>query len=127
MFCALALPDHVKAAEPRNRSGIYPHLAMFNDEGECGTGAVAPWADRLWVISYAPHKPAGSTDKLYEITPGLEQIVRPESVGGTPANRMIHRESGETTNYEFPASFGAYWLRVTADADTTATAQFEYF
>ena len=23
-------------------SGIYPHLAMFNDEGECGTGAVVP-------------------------------------------------------------------------------------
>ena len=23
-------------------SGIYPHLAMFNDAGECGTGAVVP-------------------------------------------------------------------------------------
>ncbi|MEO6742448.1 MAG: hypothetical protein ABIP20_19570, partial [Chthoniobacteraceae bacterium] len=81
------------AAEPRNISGIYPSLATFNDEGECGTGAVVPWADRLWVISYAPHKPQGSSDKLYEITPDLRQIVRPESVGGTPANRMIHRES----------------------------------
>lgn len=33
---------------PRCVDGIYPHLAMFNDEGECGTGAVVPWADRLW-------------------------------------------------------------------------------
>ena len=33
------------------------------------------------------------SDKLYEITPTCTQIVRPESVGGTPANRMIHRES----------------------------------
>jgi hypothetical protein len=66
---------------------------MFNDEGECGTGAVVPWAGRLWVVTYAPHKPSGSTDKLYEITPNLEQIIRPESIGGTPANRMIHRES----------------------------------
>ncbi|MBN1341677.1 MAG: hypothetical protein JXQ73_03305 [Phycisphaerae bacterium] len=74
-------------------SGVYPHLACFNDENECGTGAVVPWADRLWVITYAPHKPYGSSDKLYEITPDLDQIVRPESVGGTPANRMIHRES----------------------------------
>ena len=82
-----------RVAEPRNISGIYPHLATFNEEGECGTGAVVPWADRLWVISYAPHKPTGSTDKLYEITPALEQIIRPESIGGTPANRMIHRES----------------------------------
>jgi len=81
------------SAEPRSRSGIYPHLAMFNQEGECGTGAVVPWADRLWVITYAPHKPLGSTDKLYEITAELQQIIRPESVGGTPANRMIHRET----------------------------------
>ncbi len=81
------------ADQPRNISGIYPSLAMFNDEGECGTGAVVPWADRLWVITYAPHKPLGSSDKLYEISDKLVQTVRPESVGGTPANRMIHRES----------------------------------
>jgi hypothetical protein len=81
------------AQEPRNVSGIYPSLAMFNNEGECGTGAVVPWADRLWVITYGPHLPFGSSDKLYEITPELTQIVRPESVGGTPANRMIHPES----------------------------------
>jgi hypothetical protein len=74
-------------------SGIYPHLAMFNNEGECGTGAVVPWADRLWVITYGPHLPWGSSDKLYEITTGLEQTIRPESVGGTPADRMLHRES----------------------------------
>ncbi len=83
------------AAEPRSVSGIYPHLAMFNEEGECGTGAVVPWADRLWVVTYAPHQPKGSSDKLYEVTPALEQIIRPESIGGTPANRMIHRESGQ--------------------------------
>ena len=80
------------AASP-SLSGIHPQLAMFNDEGECGTGAVVPWADRLWVVTYAPHQPKGSTDKLYEITPDLRQIIRPESIGGTPANRMIHRET----------------------------------
>lgn len=74
-------------------SGIYPHLAYYNNEGECGTGAVVLWADRLWVITYGPHFPTGSSDKLYEITPELQQIVRPESIGGTPANRLIHRES----------------------------------
>ena len=82
-------------AEVPPLSGIYPHLAMFNEEGECGTGAVVPWADRLWVVTYAPHQPKGSTDKLYEITPDLHQIIRPESIGGTPANRMIHDESGQ--------------------------------
>lgn len=88
-----ALATTSLSAGPPQLSGIYPHLAMFNNEGECGTGAVVPWADRLWVVTYAPHQPTGSSDKLYEITPDLRQIIRPESIGGTPANRMIHDES----------------------------------
>ncbi len=82
-------------SKPINVSGIYPSLAYFNNEGECGTGAVMPWADRLWVITYGPHMPYGSSDKLYEITPEFKQITRPESIGGTPANRMIHKESNQ--------------------------------
>ena len=74
-------------------SGIYPHLAHFNNESECGTGAVVPWAGKLWVITYAPHKPQGSTDLFYEIDEDLIETIRPESIGGTPANRMIHAES----------------------------------
>ena len=81
--------------EPECIDGIYPHLAMFNGEGECGTGAVVPWAGSLWAVTYGPHLPVGSSDKLYEITPDLRQIVRPESIGGTPANRMIHRETNQ--------------------------------
>ena len=80
---------------PRQFSGIYPSLAYWNKEGECGTGAVVPWADRLWVITYGPHMPFGSTDKLHEINTDLTKTIRPESVGGTPANRMIHRESNQ--------------------------------
>jgi hypothetical protein len=93
LLLASSLPTWAEAAEPRSVSGIYPHLVYWNREGECGTGAVVPWADRLWVITYAPHKPSGSTDKLYEITDAFEMTTRPESIGGTPANRMIHRES----------------------------------
>ncbi len=81
--------------KPISISGIYPHLAYYNDEGECGTGAVVPWANRLWVITYGPHLPFGSSDKLYEITPDLKEIVHEESIGGTPANRMIHKESNQ--------------------------------
>lgn len=76
-------------------SGIYPHLAMYNNEGECGTGAVVPWAGKLWVVTYGPHLPFGSSDKLYEINTNLKQTVRPESIGGTPANRMVHAESNQ--------------------------------
>lgn len=92
LLTGLFLPK-TPAAEPVSVSGIYPRLAMFNNEGECGTGAVVPWANRLWVITYGPHLPFGSSDKLYEITPDLQQIIRDESIGGTPANRLIHRES----------------------------------
>ena len=95
LFVFLAIASRAAAAEPHSYSGIYPHLACFNDEGECGTGAVVPWADRLWVVTYSPHSPNGSTDKLYEITDDLRMTTRPESVGGTPANRMIHRESNQ--------------------------------
>lgn len=84
-------------------SGVYPHLAVFNSQerdgetygsgGECGIGAVVPWADRLWLLTYSPHCPTGSHDKLYAIDAALRQEIRPESIGGTPAGRLIHRES----------------------------------
>ena len=83
------------AEAPLRVSGRYPHLAVYNRQGECGIGAVASWAERLWMITYGPHLPEGSDDKLYEIDSALNRTVRPESVGGTPANRMIHRESNQ--------------------------------
>ncbi|MGD1978557.1 MAG: hypothetical protein PVJ98_04125 [Akkermansiaceae bacterium] len=87
--CAFSNAEHVSL------SGIYPHLSFFNNENECGTGAVVPFAGRLWAVTYAPHSPKGSSDKLYEIDEDLNMTVRPESIGGTPANRMIHRESNQ--------------------------------
>ena len=94
-FSCVAQEKQKSKDRPLQISGIYPHLAYYNNEGECGTGAVVPWANRLWVITYGPHLPNGSSDKLYEITPDLQQIVRKESIGGTPANRMIHKESNQ--------------------------------
>lgn len=68
---------------------------MYNAENECGTGAVVPWAGRLFAITYGPHLPKGSSDKLYSISSDLKQTIHKESIGGTPANRMIHRESNQ--------------------------------
>ncbi len=78
-----------------NIAGVYPHLAMTNSSNECGPGAVVPWADRLWCVTYSPHEPRGSSSKLYEIDIDLNRVVRPESVGGTPANRFIHTPSNQ--------------------------------
>ena len=85
----------IERSSPVCIDGIYPHLAMFNGEGECGTGAVVPWAGSLWAVTYGPHCPTGSSDKLYQILPDLTQVIRSESIGGTPANRMIHRETNQ--------------------------------
>ncbi len=83
-------------------SGIYPHLAVFNQpadpadrpqHGECGIGAMAVWQGRLWYLTYPQHKTTGSNDKLYELDTALNVRIRPESVGGTHACRMIHRPS----------------------------------
>lgn len=73
-----------------NISGVYPHLAVTNSQNECGIGAVVPWQGDLWAITYGPHLPNGSDDKLYQISPSLQRTTRPESIGGTPANRYIH-------------------------------------
>ena len=91
-----------------NISGIYPKLAFYNNEGECGTGAVVPWAGSLWAITYGPHMPFGSSDKLYQITPDKKMTVRSESIGGTPANRLIHKESNQL-------NIGPYFINETGD------------
>ncbi len=85
-------------------SGVYPHLTtygIYSENGahtkeghnECGIGALVPWAGKLWMVNYAPHMPRGSEHKLFSIDDDLNLTIHPESVGGTPAGRMIHRES----------------------------------
>ncbi|NQX39300.1 hypothetical protein SAMN05421820_102329 [Pedobacter steynii] len=102
-------------AKPLQISGVYPHLATFNegwtlpgskrktngDGGENGIGAITPWAGKLWMVTYSPHLPKGSSDKLYSVDDQLNVTIHPESIGGTPANRMIHNASGQliTSNY----------------------------
>lgn len=89
-------------------SGVYPHLTTYgvysqngahykDGHNECGIGAIVPWAGKLWMVNYAPHMPKGSEHKLFSVNPDLSQpmTVHPESVGGTPAGRMIHTESNQ--------------------------------
>ena len=78
-------------------SGIYPHLAMtagHYPRTEAGTGALMPWANRLWVITYVAHlTPTGSGTGLYEIDNNMALKKHPASVVGTYANRLIHTQS----------------------------------
>ncbi|SDD92721.1 hypothetical protein SAMN02799630_03074 [Paenibacillus sp. UNCCL117] len=81
-------------------SGIYPHLAWTNgtvekQEKECGLGALVPWNGKLWFITYPTHSPYGSNDKLNILSDDMTVYAHPLSVGGTHANRMIHKESNQ--------------------------------
>lgn len=80
-------------AEPLCISGVYPGLAAVSQaKTECGIGAVVPWAGSLWFVTYPAHYGDG---KLFQVTPDLKLIQRPESNGGTHAGRLIHRESSQ--------------------------------
>jgi hypothetical protein len=62
---------------------------------ESGIGALMPWADGLYVVTYNSHKKATGTGLgLYR----LDDQLKPEPLhvhNGTHANRMIHHESNQ--------------------------------
>ncbi|HEY3937931.1 MAG TPA: hypothetical protein VGL97_10900 [Bryobacteraceae bacterium] len=62
---------------------------------ECGIGALMPWADGLYAITYNSHKKATGTGLgLYRLNDSLKpELVRLHN--GTHANRLIHHESNQ--------------------------------
>jgi hypothetical protein len=56
--------------------------------------------------------------------------IRVEADISGAGNWLVYREfevkPGQSVEHVFPEAFGAYWVRVVASADTTATAQFTY-
>lgn len=78
-----------------NISGVIPKFTasagIDGPKSETGIGAVMPWANKLWFITYVAHtEKSGSGTGLFEINENFEIAKRPESVVGTYANRMIH-------------------------------------
>lgn len=62
---------------------------------ECGIGALMPWADSLWAITYNSHKKGtGYGLGLYRIDENLKS-ERVHVHDGTHANRLIHNESNQ--------------------------------
>ncbi len=83
---------------PLNISGVLPHLAVKAEHhparSETGIGALMPWANRLWFVTYVAHKRgSGDGTGLFSIDDHFTLTKHPESVVGTYANRMIHAES----------------------------------
>lgn len=78
-----------------NFSGVVPELALVCDHlprrTEGGIGALMPWADRLWMITYPSSGPgSGGGTGLFSLDGDMKLEKHPASVVGTYANRMIH-------------------------------------
>jgi len=81
-------------------SGVFPHLAVkathHPERTETGIGAMMPWVDRLWFVTYVAHKAhSGGGTGLFTVDDELNLEKHPASVVGTYANRMIHAESDQ--------------------------------
>jgi hypothetical protein len=65
------------------------------ERSECGVGALMPWADALWAVTYNSHKKGtGYGLGLYRIDEKLNS-ERVHVHDGTHASRLIHRESNQ--------------------------------
>lgn len=81
-------------------SGVVPRLAVkarhLPRRTETGIGALMPWADRLWFVTYVAHKsPSGDGTGLFSVDDDLRLTKHPESVVGTYANRLVHKETDQ--------------------------------
>ena len=94
-------PDPLAEPAPiLNLSGVMPHLAVraahHPARSETGIGALMPWADRLWFVTYVAHKGhTGAGTGLFFIDDAMRLHRHAASVVGTYANRMIHAESSQ--------------------------------
>ncbi len=85
--------------QPTVISGVIPSLAVkaeHTPRSETGIGALMPWADRLWFVTYVAHKArSGNGTGLFSIDDDLTVTKHPESVVGTYANRFIHKQTSQ--------------------------------
>lgn len=78
-------------------SGIYPHLSVSGfHQSENGIGAVVPWAERLYFITYLAGMNADGAQRLFELDGqfALKPLGAP-FYGGSIACRMIHEPTGQ--------------------------------
>ena len=94
----LALMTAAPACAQKFLPGI-PNLGVRADTGpprtESGVGALMPWADALWAVTYNSHMaPTGTGLGLYRIDEDLNiQLVHRSN--GTHANRYVHTQSNQ--------------------------------
>lgn len=89
---------------------------------ECGVGALMPWADALYAITYNSHKKATGTGLgLYR----MDEQLKPELLhlhNGTHANRFIHHESNQCIIGPYVIDSKGKWRFIEAFEDHRLTS-----
>lgn len=89
---------------------------------ECGIGAMMPWADGLYIVTYNSHRKATGTGLgLYR----LNDELKPELIhlhNGTHANRMVHHESNQCIIGPYIIDSGGRWKYIQAFEDHRLTS-----
>ncbi len=110
----------------QNQTGNLPNIGLTSDSGprrsECGVGALLPWADSLWAVTYNSHKaPTGSGLGLFRIGDNLKG-ERVHVHDGTHANRFIHKQSNQAIIGPYAIDLKGNWRFVEALRDVRITA-----
>nr|KAI8759120.1 hypothetical protein BgiMline_009744 [Biomphalaria glabrata] len=83
---------------PFQVNGIFPSLAVVADSGpvrsESGIGALMPWADRLYMVSYLTAPGGGTGAGLYMMYDSFEMFKMVDH-NSTFANRLLHRQTNQ--------------------------------
>jgi len=91
-------PDRTQWSGTIHIGGVFPHTAVVADHiprTETGIGALMPWANRLWFITYPSNPGHGGGTGLFSLDEDLCLTKHPESVVGTYANRIIHTATNQ--------------------------------
>lgn len=103
-----------------------PNVGLKADTGpartECGVGALLPWADVLWTVTYNSNKQrTGSGLGLYRIDEDLK-AERVHIHDGTHANRFVHAASDQAIIGPYVIDLKGNWKFLSQFADVRLTA-----
>lgn len=86
-----------KTDPPIQVGNAFPNIttiAEYDSPSEAGIGALLPWANRLWFVSYVAHIKGQGTG-LFWVDETMKMHKHPASVVGTFTNRYIHTQSNQ--------------------------------
>jgi hypothetical protein len=112
------------------QTGNLPNIGLKSNavptRSECGVGALMPWADALWAVTYNSHKePTGTGLSLYRIDESL-RTERVHDHNGTHANRFLHKESNQVFIGPYAIDAAGKWRFIEDLKNIRLTATFTH-